>query len=205
VLAHYQPELPTRVETDALDGVVAAVLSQLQEDDEWHPVAYYSHTMAPAEVNYDIHNKEMLAIIRALEEWRPELVGLQREDRFEILSDHQALEYFMSIKKLNARQAYWCEFLHDYFFILKYRPERVNVLADTLTRREGTVTEKNLNHRHQTLLPREVLDSKIIKKLNSLKVMEIDITIDIISRVVLANHKTVNSGDWASLIAQHKD
>jgi hypothetical protein len=205
VLAHYRPELPTRVETDASDGVVAAVLSQLQEDDEWHPVAYYSHTMAPAEVNYDIHDKEMLAIIRALEEWRPELVGLQREDRFEILSDHRALEYFMSTKKLNARQARWCEFLHDYFFILKYRPGRVNVLADTLTRREGAVTEKNLDHRHQTLLPREVLDSKIIEELNSLEVMEIDMTVDIISRVVLANRKAVDSGDWASLIAQHKD
>jgi hypothetical protein len=134
VLAHYQPELPTRVETDASDGVVAAVLSQLQEDGEWHPVAYYSHTMVSAELNYDIHDKEMLAIIRALEEWRPELVGLQREDRFEILSDHKALEYFMTSKKLNARQARWCEFLHDYYFVLKYRPGRVNVLADTLTR-----------------------------------------------------------------------
>jgi hypothetical protein len=68
VLAHYRLELPTRVETDALDGVVAAVLSQLQEDDEWYPVAYYSHTMAPAEINYNIHDKEMLAIIQALEE-----------------------------------------------------------------------------------------------------------------------------------------
>jgi hypothetical protein len=103
VLAHYQPKLPTRVETDASDGVIARVLSQLQEDSEWHPVAYYSHIMSSAELNYDIHDKEMLAIIKSLEEWRPELVRLQREDRFEILSDHRALEYFMTTKKLNAR------------------------------------------------------------------------------------------------------
>jgi hypothetical protein len=69
------------------------------------------------------------------------------------------------------------------------------VLADILTRCKDAVIEKNLNHRHQTLLPREVLDSKIIKELNSLKVIEINITINIILRVVLTNHKAVDSGD----------
>jgi hypothetical protein len=61
--------------------------------------------MAPAEVNYDIHDKEMLAIIRSLEEWRAELEGLQREECFDILTNHHALEYFMITKKLNTRQA----------------------------------------------------------------------------------------------------
>lgn len=102
--------------------------------------------MSVTELNYDIHDKEMLAIIRALEEWRLELVGLQREDWFEILSDHRALEYFMITKKLNARQARWCEFLHDYYFILKYCPGRTNVLADILTRRNGAVLEKDLDY-----------------------------------------------------------
>jgi transposase InsO family protein len=205
VLAHYQLDLPTRVETDASDGVVAAVLSQLQEDGEWHPVAYYSHTMQPAELNYDIHDKEMLAIIRALEEWRPELVGLQREDRFEILSDHRALEYFMTSKKLNARQARWCEFLHDYFFVLKYRPGRVNVLADTLTRREGAVSEKNLDHRHQTMLPREVLDNEIVEDLGLSSVAAMNPSVDILSRVTLANREAAVSKEWESIVAKQKD
>jgi hypothetical protein len=105
VLCHYQPERPTQVETDAANSVVAAVLSQLCGDKQWHPVAFYSATMVPAERNYNIHDKEMLAIIKALKEWKPELVGLQRKDRFEILSDHHALKYFMTTKALNARQA----------------------------------------------------------------------------------------------------
>jgi len=145
VLCHYQPERSTRVETDASDGVVAAVLSQCCEDNKWHPVAFYSATMMPAERNYDIHDKEMLAIIKALKEWRPELIGLQGEERFEILSDHRALEYFMSTKSLNARQARWCEFLHEFHFTLKYRPGKANVLADTLTRRHGNEAG-NLDH-----------------------------------------------------------
>jgi hypothetical protein len=61
--------------------------------------------MAPAEINYKIHDKKLLAIIRALEEWRPELEGLQCMDCFDIYTDHEVLQHFMTTKKLNARQA----------------------------------------------------------------------------------------------------
>ena len=66
ILRHYDPNLETRIETDAFDGVVAGVLSQLHLDRDWHPVAYFSKTIALAECNYEIYNKEMLAIIRSL-------------------------------------------------------------------------------------------------------------------------------------------
>ncbi|EED18927.1 retrotransposon polyprotein, putative [Talaromyces stipitatus ATCC 10500] len=183
VLSHYQPNLPTRVETDASDGVIAGILSQLHEEGLWHPVAYFSRTMTPSERNYDIHDKEMLAIVRALEEWRPELVGLQREDRFEILSDHRALEYFMTTKKLNARQARWCEFLTDYYFVLRFRPGKANVAADTLTRRDGA--PKDEGYRERTILTEDFLDSAVKADLGL--VGEIDSSIDIMSRVVTAN------------------
>ncbi len=69
VLRYYNAELPTMVETDASKGVVAGLLSQQDPDTGlWHPVAYFSKTMLPAELNYDIHDKEMLAVVRALEE-----------------------------------------------------------------------------------------------------------------------------------------
>ena len=118
VLRHYQPDLPTKVETDASDEVIAGILSQQDSSGEWHPVAYYSCSMSTSEVNYEIHDKEMLAVIRALEEWRAELEGLQRKERFEILTDHRALEYFMTTKKLNARQARWAEFLSRFYFLI---------------------------------------------------------------------------------------
>jgi hypothetical protein len=64
-----------KIETDALDRVVAGVMSQ-QLNEEWYLVAYYSKTMAALELNYEIHNKELLAIVKALEEWQAELEGL---------------------------------------------------------------------------------------------------------------------------------
>jgi len=62
-------ELPTRVETDALDFVLGACLLQ-KHGEVWHPVAYYSWKMTPLELNYDIYNKELLGIVIVLKEWR---------------------------------------------------------------------------------------------------------------------------------------
>ena len=103
VLSHFHHGKPTRVETDASQGVVAGVLSQLQEDGQWHPVAYFSETLQKAEHNYHIHDKELLAVIRALQFWRAELIGLQTEDPFLIISDHEALKYFSTKRLLNIR------------------------------------------------------------------------------------------------------
>ena len=90
--------------------------------------------MSDAEQNYEIHDKELLAIIQALQEWQAELEGLQTKERFQVLTDHRSLEYFMMTKKLNARQARWAEFLSRFYFLIKYRPGRQNTLADALSR-----------------------------------------------------------------------
>lgn len=165
VLAHYRPELPTQLETDASDNIVAAILSQLSpEDGLWHPVAYLSRSMTPAEQNYEIHDKELLAIIVALNEWRAELEGLQRSDRFLIFSDHQALQYFMTTKRLNARQARWAEFLSRFHFLIKYRAGKMNVCADALTRRDQDV-EVSKDHRNQVLLRHQYLETRIMEEL----------------------------------------
>ena len=63
LLAYFHPKQPSMLETNALDGVIAGVFSQKQLDGKWHPIAYYSKTMADAKLNYPIHDKEMLAII----------------------------------------------------------------------------------------------------------------------------------------------
>ena len=87
------------IEIDASDWVSAGILSQLYPDGNWHPVAYFSKKHSPEECNYEIYDKELLAIIRSLEEWRPELEGAKFPVK--ILSDHKNLEYFMSTKLLN--------------------------------------------------------------------------------------------------------
>src|SRR6266850_6437236 len=99
--------------------------------------------MAPAECNYGIHDKEMLAIFRALQEFRAEIEGLQRGERFDILTDHRALEYFMTTKSLNSRQANWAEYLSRFHFLIRYRPGKANTLADALSRQEAVVQHQN--------------------------------------------------------------
>jgi len=67
LLCYFNYALPTRLETNALDSVIASVLLQKQQDSEWHPTAFYSKTMVNAELNYPIHNKEMLAIVSSFQ------------------------------------------------------------------------------------------------------------------------------------------
>ena len=101
VLVSPQGSEPFRIEADSSDFASGAILSQqLPREEKWHPVAFYSKSLSPVEQNYKIHNKEMLAIIHALEEWRHFLEGARHP--VEIWMDHKNLEYFMTAKKLNC-------------------------------------------------------------------------------------------------------
>ena len=103
VLAHFNRSLPTRVETDVSDYCAGEILTQLGADGQWHPVAYFSKNLAPAECNYQIYDKELLAIIKGLETWEPELTTL--DGNLEFVTDHKGLEYFATSRRLSRRQA----------------------------------------------------------------------------------------------------
>jgi len=134
VLVSPQDSEPFRVEADSLDFATGAVLSQQSTTDKkWHPVAFYSKSLSSVEWNYEIHEKEMLAIIRALKEWRHFLEGATH--LVEIWTDHKNLEYFMTAKKLNRRQARWSLHLARFDFLLHHRPGRTMGKPDTLSRR----------------------------------------------------------------------
>lgn len=148
ILAHFDPEKETWLETDASDYVVAAILSQRGEDGHLHPVAFLSKKMSPQECNYEIYDKELLAIIRAFEEWHPELAGTPVEDPIRILTDHKNLEYFMTSKQLNRRQARWAEFLSEFNFKISYRPGKQGTKPDSLTRRVGDLPVDANDDRH---------------------------------------------------------
>ena len=109
ILALPDNSRPYRIEADSSDFATRAVLSQENPDNgKWHPVAFLSKSLSPVERNYEIHNKEVLVIVQALEEWRHFMEGT--EHQFEIWTDHKNLEYFMMAKKLNRRQARWSVF-----------------------------------------------------------------------------------------------
>ncbi|KAM3065105.1 hypothetical protein ACMFMG_012250 [Clarireedia jacksonii] len=162
LLQHYNHNLPCMLETDASDGVVASMLSQ-KHSDNWFPVAYFSKTMQPAELNYEVHDKEMLAIVKSFSYWRAELTSTPHQIR--VYTDHKALEYFMTTKALNARQARWAELLADYHFLIAYRPGKDNFAADALTRKEdelGSQNKSKKERRIQQLLKDEKLDPRIL-------------------------------------------
>ena len=131
ILRHFDRNKTSYVETDSLDYVASSVLSQKDEEGTLHPIAFFSKKLVPTECNYEIYDKELLAIIRCFEAWRPELEGTDLP--IQVLTDHKSLEYFMTTKKLTRRQARWVEFLAGYNFQVTYRPGKQNDKADALT------------------------------------------------------------------------
>jgi hypothetical protein len=87
-------------------------------------VVYYSKKHSSVECNYDIYDKEVMAIIKALEEWRPECEGAAYP--LQLITDHKNFEYFMTKKLLNQRQEQWSEFLTPFDYKIDYRPGKSN-------------------------------------------------------------------------------
>ena len=106
ILKHLDPTLETILETDASDYVVSRILSQKHLENGktvLHPVTYLSEKMSPAEYNYGIGDKELLAIVASLEKWHIYLHALPKP--FTIHTDHHNLQIFSTKALLNRRQA----------------------------------------------------------------------------------------------------
>lgn len=84
------------METDSSNWVMAGVLSQLDKESNLQPVAFFLKTLKGAECNYEIYNKELLAIMTAFDIWCPELKGVAHQVK--VLTDHKNLEYFMTTR-----------------------------------------------------------------------------------------------------------
>ena len=121
------------LECDASDFATGAVLSQLGPDGLVHPVAFYSKSLNEAERNYEIYDKELLAIVRALDEWRHYLEGAP--ERTDIVSDHKNLLYFSETRTLTRRQVRWSLFLSRFDFAIRHRPGRLGGKPDAMSRR----------------------------------------------------------------------
>jgi RNase H-like domain found in reverse transcriptase len=151
ILVQFDPDRETVVEADSSGWATGGVLSQYDNDGLLHPCAYFSRKNAPAECNYEIHNKELLAIINCLREWEPELSSLAY---FKIITDHKNLRYFTTLRRLNERQMRWADTLSRYSFDLEYRPGKLAIRPDALSRREQDMPEEDderLKHREVRL------------------------------------------------------
>lgn len=133
VLTHYRPGAQLVVETDASDYALAAILSIHTDDGELHPIAFHSRTFTAPELNYDVHDKELLAIFEAFRSWRHYLEGAPKT--VDVVTDHKNLVYFSTTKILTRRQARWSEFLSQFNLSIRFRPGKLGAKPDALTRR----------------------------------------------------------------------
>ncbi|MBW0512030.1 hypothetical protein O181_051745 [Austropuccinia psidii MF-1] len=117
--------------TDASDYALGALLSQVNDSGK-HPIAFDSGKLRPAELNYEIHDKELLGIVWALKRWRD--FPLSISNSFQVLTDHSSLQYLMSSKVLTRCQAHWAEFLSEFHLTITYCPGRLATLPDSLSR-----------------------------------------------------------------------
>ena len=160
MLAHFDYRKQTILETDASDYVTAAILSQYDDNKILRPVAFMSKKMLPTECNYEIFDKELLAIVNAFETWTAELGFVEAPTL--VLTDHKNLEYFTTTKKLNRRQARWNELLANYDFKIVFRPGKQGGKPDALTRisndKPSDDEDERTKHQHQILLkPKQIL------------------------------------------------
>ena len=143
ILATFDPKQRIILETDASDFAIGACLGQLTDQGKLRPVAYYSRKLTPAELNYDVHDKELLAIVVAFQQWRVYLEGSTHQ--VQVWTDHKNLTSFTTTKILNRRQVRWSEQLSAYNFTITYRKGSENARADALSRRQdytGKPTER---------------------------------------------------------------
>jgi len=140
ILAHFDPTRRVTIESDASDFTLGAVLSQRDEENRLNPVAFHSRKFQPAEINYEIDDKELLAVVDAFKHWQHYCEGATHQ--IQVFSDHQNLEYFTTTKVLNRWQAHWAQELAGIDFRIYYRPGIQNGKPDTLSRHSEYRLEK---------------------------------------------------------------
>ena len=137
-----------RIKADACQFATGGVLSQEQEGI-FRLITYFSQSLNETERNYDIYDRELLGIMKALKEWQHYVIGR----KFEIWTDHKNLEYFMEKRDLNRRQAQWLAELTNYEFTLHYKTGKSMIKADVLSRRPDHLEGVENDNKAIQLLP----------------------------------------------------
>jgi hypothetical protein len=168
---------PFQIESDASKVATGAVLTQLDSNGDRHPVAFLSKTFSETERKYEIYDRELLGIIRALKEWRHYIQGLGHTTI--VYSDHKNLMYFQTAQKLNDQQARWSLYLSGFDLKLIHLPGTKMVQSDALSRRPDYGTDKRMEEEDKVVLPDNLfinlLDTELQERILNGKELDLDL------------------------------
>jgi ribonuclease HI len=105
---------------------------------EGQVIAYASRALRPHEIDYPTHDLELAAVLHALKIWKQYLMG----NRCNIFTDHKSLKYIFTQSELNMRQRRWLELIKDCDLEVHYHPDKENVVADALSRKDEPLCEE---------------------------------------------------------------
>jgi RNase H-like domain found in reverse transcriptase len=168
---------PFQIESDTSKVATGAVLTQLDSNGNWHPVAFLSKTISETKRKYEIYDQELLGLIWALKEWRH---YIQRSGHTTIVySNHKNLMYFQTAQKLNDRQARWSLYLSGFDLKLIHLPGIKMVQSDALSRWPDYETNKQMEEEDKVVLPDNLfinlLDTELQEQILNGKELDLDI------------------------------
>jgi hypothetical protein len=167
-----------QIESDASKFAYGAVITQTDSNGARHPVAFLSKTFTPTERCYKIYDRELMGIVKSLEEWRHYVQGSPFTTT--VLSDHRNLTYFRKPQRLNDRQARWSLVLSEYGINLIHTPGSKMIQSDALSRRPDLVPENDENDEPTVLLPEgmfiNLIDVELQERINECQSYDIDVT-----------------------------
>jgi len=182
ILQQFDLEQPVTIETDASDYTIGAICSQPDAKGVLHPVAYYSRKLKDPVRNYDIYDKELLAIVDALR--KSDTYCKTKGPKITILTDHKNLEYWKTKKDLNLRQAQWGERLANNDFVIKYRPGKLACKPDILSRESGdSPWGGDMKHRQnhgRILLPNKAFEAL---PANTMEIINLEIDKELLNEI----------------------
>jgi hypothetical protein len=168
---------PFQIESDASKVATGVVLTQLDSNRDRHPVAFLSKTFTETERKYEIYDRELLGIIRALKEWRHYIQGSGHTTI--VYSDHKNLTYFRTAQKLNDRQVRWSLYLSKFDLKLVHLPGTRMVQSDTLSRRPDYGVDKRMEEEDKVVLPDNLfinlLDTELQERILNRKELDLDV------------------------------
>jgi hypothetical protein len=142
---------PFAIATDASKYATGGILLQTNTNGDWKPCSYLSQTFSPAERNYDIYDRKLLAVIRALKSWRQYLHGSPFP--IQVFTDHKNLTYFRQPQRLNCRQAHWLLDIADFDLKLIYISGKLLAALDALSRHPDLIPDSDDDNDDVSLLP----------------------------------------------------